>query len=98
MSTKHSKGMEDSYREENTELIGETEPSSRDELKEIYNVQKQENKRISLWRILLVLAICGTGIVVTVATYKSLVREETSKFEDAVSCLRSSNSLVVGVH
>ena len=73
------------------DFMDESEPStiasSRDEVKEIQILQQKETSRIRAWRWLLALALIVTGVVVTMTTYSSLVREENNKFTEAVSSL-----------
>lgn len=77
-------GDEDNHDDPSSLLSKSSNSNGRDEVKEIQNVQKKENNRILLWRVLLSFALLATGVVVTVTTYMALVNEEQNKFVDAV--------------
>ena len=74
--------------EQSSSSLGSFGDPSRDEVKELHNVQKKENNQILAWRMILTVALVVTGVAVTWTTYNALVDEEYTKMVDAVSTIR----------
>lgn len=60
---------------------------NRDEVQEIRNRSRTEDRRVDLWRWTLLFLIMVVGVVITVLTYYFLYQEEMKALNIAVSAL-----------
>ena len=58
--------------------------NQRDEVKELEEFFKSENRLVGVWRALTGMALLITGVVITITTHKFLREEQTKNFEQAV--------------
>ena len=80
--------------------------SERDEIKEVREYNKEDNRNVQLWKIALMTLLAAFGVAITYTTYTFLKQEERDSFEVAVSpwqqnhfmngfCLFQNNPLTV---
>lgn len=58
--------------------------TSRDEVNEVRKIVMSDERKINMWRGVVIAIIMSVGIAVTWMTYSSLAREEKKNFESAV--------------
>ena len=59
--------------------------SERDEIKEVREYNKEDNRNVQLWKIALMTLLTAFGVAITYTTYTFLKQEERDSFEVAVS-------------
>ena len=59
--------------------------SERDEIKEVREYNKEDNRNVQLWKIALMTLLAAFGVAITYTTYTFLKQEERDSFEVAVS-------------
>lgn len=65
--------------------VSKSSETSRDEMKEVRKIIVSDERKINIWRCVVVVIVASVGVAVTWMTYSSIVREETKSFESAVS-------------
>lgn len=68
---------------------------TRDEVKEVRKIIHGDERKIGIWRMVVLLTIVVVSVAVTMMTYNFIRRDEEKNFRSTVSWLRSSRRIMM---